>query len=188
VTIEEATRSLALGAPCPDFNLPGTDGRHYGRASFEEASCLVVVFLANHCPYVGAWEDRLIAIPKEFADRGVRFAAVSSSDPMRFPKDSLEEMRRRAEDRGYPFPYLFDETQAVAGRFGATRTPEAFVFDSQRRLRYHGAVDSEWEESADRQNYLRDALNRLLDGGDPDPDETPAVGCVIRYREATQGT
>lgn len=175
-------RTLRLGDKCPAFDLPTPSGQRYSLASFKDANFLAVLFLANHCPYVGSWEDRIVAIGKEYPSRGVAFVAISSNDASKFPQDTPEEMVKRAEEREYPFPYLYDEDQSVARSFGASRTPEVFVFDEERILRYHGAIDSDWEESSGMENYLRDALDRLTTGGSVYLPETPPVGCVLKYR------
>lgn len=175
-------RTLHLGARAPSFSLPATDGNTYSLQSFADDQHLVVIFSANHCPYVAAWEDRMVAIGHEFESRGVGFAVISSNDVEKFPQDTPEEMRKRAEEKRYPFPYLYDEDQSTARAYGATRTPEVFVFDKERALRYHGAIDSDWEESAGMQNYLRDALFRLLSGQQVTLTETPPVGCSIKWK------
>lgn len=177
-------RTLHLGDRCPTFNLATPAGQRYSLPAFKEKDYLVVIFAANHCPYVGAWEDRMVAIGNEFSSRGVAFVAISPTDVTKFPQDAPEEMAKRAEAAGYPFPYLYDEDQSVARSFGASRTPEVFVFDQERILRYHGAIDSDWEESSGMENYLRDALDRLISGASVYLPETPPVGCVIKYRNA----
>jgi len=176
---------LDLGALLPAFSLPATDGQMHSSESLASQGLLVILFLANHCPYVAAWEDRIVAIANEFADRGVTFAGISSNDVTRHPQDGQERMRRRAREKNYPFPYLYDEDGAVAAAFGATRTPEVFVFDATRRLRYHGAVDSDYEEGSHLQNYLRDALDRLGTGQSVFQPETPLVGCRIESRQGS---
>ncbi|MGH2441576.1 MAG: thioredoxin family protein [Chloroflexota bacterium] len=173
--------ALPIGSPLPTFSLRATDGTVYTLQSFEQSRWLVVIFLANHCPYVGAWEDRLVALGNTFGTRDVAFLAISSGNAETFPTDSLEHMDQRARERGYPFPYLHDHDQSVAREFGATRTPEVFVFDAGRLLVYHGAVDSDYEGEPDTERYLEDALNHLLNGQTVQMPETPVVGCVIKY-------
>jgi peroxiredoxin len=182
MTTPTTIRPLTIGSKAPNFELSATDGQTYALHSFSDKPSLVVVFLANHCPYVGAWEDRLIAIGREYGDRDVAFVAISSNDVSKFPLDGPEKMRERAQERGYPFPYLYDEEQSVARAYGATRTPEVFVFDQERLLVYHGAIDSDWEESSGMQHYLREALNRLLSGQQIYLPETPPVGCTIKWK------
>ena len=180
--MQNAVQTLTIGQKAPAFELPATDGRTYSRNSFKDTPFLVIVFLANHCPYVSAWEDRIVAIAQEFRRWDIAFAGISSNDAEKFPQDSFEEMRKRAEEKRYPFPYLYDEDGSVAHAFGATRTPEVFVFDQERLLRYHGAVDSDFEESSGMENYLRDALNRLRTGQTVFLPETPPLGCVIKTK------
>lgn len=182
MTTQHTAAGLTIGDMAPAFELPATDGATYSLASFTDMPALCVIFSANHCPYVGSWEDRMIAIGREYRARGVAFALISSNDATRIPQDSFEQMRNRAEERGYPFPYLYDEDQSVARRYGATRTPEVFLFDANRTLVYHGAIDSDYEEGPETQPYLRDALDSLLGGRPIAVPETPAVGCTIKLK------
>jgi peroxiredoxin len=179
VSAQQTVEALALGSPAPDFALPATDGQRYTLATFQAENLLTIIFSANHCPYVAAWEDRMIALGAEFGGRNVGFAVVSSLDATKYPLDSFAEMAKRAHEKHYPFPYLYDESQAVARAFGATRTPEVFVFDADRRLRYHGAIDSDFEEGENREHYLRDALTALLAGESPAIAQTPPLGCRL---------
>jgi thiol-disulfide isomerase/thioredoxin len=141
-----------------------------------------VIFMCNHCPYVLAWLDRLTAIAEDYADKRVAFAAINSNDPAKYPADSFEGMQELAKERGLPFPYLHDETQEVATAYGAERTPEIFVFDSDLKLRYHGAPDDNYDETQSSVPYLRNALDAVLAGQRPPVDETPPVGCTIKWK------
>jgi peroxiredoxin len=174
--------SLALGSPAPDFALPGVDGATHTLAGYADAKALVLVQYCNHCPYVLAWEDRLAAIAVDYAGRGVRVVAVSSNDVEAYPEDSFEKMQEHAELKRFPFDYLYDESQEFARTLGSERTPEVFVFDHERILRYHGAIDDNRDDRQVEQTYLRDALDALLEGRDPQVAETPAVGCSVKYR------
>jgi peroxiredoxin len=175
--------SLAIGAPTSDFALPGTDGQIYSLASFAGQPYLIVAFLANHCPYVAAWEGRLVALARRYSRKGVAFAAISSSDVTRFPADTFEHMLRRVRDRRYPFPYLWDERQAVARAFGATHTPHVFIFDGERRLRYCGAIDSDWEDRPGTVRYLQEAIEAILGGQAVPAPVTEPAGSRIRFRK-----
>jgi peroxiredoxin len=166
----------------PQFELDGVDGGRYALADYDDAVILVLVQSCNHCPYVQAWEDRMSAIQRDYAERGVRLVAVNSNDAGAYPEDSFDEMQKRAELHGFVFDYLYDPTQGVARALNAERTPEVFVFDRDRRLRYHGAIDDSRDEGAVTQHYLRDALDAILDGRDPPVAETPAVGCTVKWR------
>ncbi len=174
--------STALGAEAPQFDLPGVDGQNHSLDSYAEADVLVLVQSCNHCPYVQAWEGRLSAIASDYADRGVRVVAVNSNDVNSHPEDSFDEMQKRSREQAFTFDYLYDEPQAVARALGAERTPEVFVYDRDRRLRYHGAIDDNRDETGVSQQYLRDALDSVLAGQDPPLAETPPVGCTVKWR------
>jgi peroxiredoxin len=174
--------ALELGKPIVEFALPAVDGKTYSPADFADKPVLVVAFWCNHCPYVKAYEDRTIALAKEFAEK-VAFVAINANDAVKYPEDSFEHMQQRAKEKGYPFPYLHDESQEVARAYGATRTPQFFVFDSNRVLRYHGRLDDNWENPAEvKQQYLRDALNALLNGQEPPVTQTEPVGCSVKWK------
>ncbi|MDR5710168.1 MAG: thioredoxin family protein [Armatimonadota bacterium] len=176
--------NLRIGDRILPFRLPGTDGREHAVEDYADKAVLVVIFSCNHCPYVRAWEDRMIGLQRAYADRGVQFLLISSNDPEQYPEDSFDRMRERARQKGYPFPYLYDETQEVAWAYGAERTPEVFVFDRERVLRYHGAIDDNYEDpEAVRHPYLRDALEAVLAGQEVPVPETRPVGCTIKWRK-----
>jgi peroxiredoxin len=166
----------------PSFRLPGIDGSEHTLESYGDQAILVLVQSCNHCPYVQAWEGRMKAIQSDYAGRGVALVAVNSNDPERYPEDSFEEMGRRAAREGFNFDYLWDEDQSFARALGAERTPEVFVFDRERRLVYHGAIDDSRDETAVGRQYLRDALDAVLDGREPPVAETPPSGCSVKWR------
>jgi peroxiredoxin len=166
----------------PAFDLPGVDGRNHTLDEYADATILVLVQSCNHCPYVLAWEGRIDALAREYADRGVRFAAVNSNDAEAYPADSFDAMVEHAREARYSFDYLYDESQEVARALGSERTPEAFVFDADRRLVYHGAVDDNREEADVTTSYLRDALEAALAGEIPPVADTPPVGCSVKWR------
>jgi peroxiredoxin len=172
----------ALGTDTPAFDLPGVDGRNHTLDDYADAEALALVQSCNHCPYVQAWEGRMMAIQRDYGDRGLRLVAVSSNDAQAYPEDSFPEMRKRAERLGFNFDYLYDEDQAVARALGAERTPEVFLFDRGRRLVYHGAIDDSRDERTVTRKYLRDALDALLSGEQPSVTETPAVGCTVKWK------
>ena len=174
--------TLALGAEAPPFDLPGVDGRNHALSDYGDATALALVWSCNHCPYVQAWEGRMRQIQADYADRGVRLVAINSNDAQRYPEDSFEAMRDRARAEGFNFDYLHDEDQTVARAYGPERTPEVFLFDRDRRLVYHGAIDDARDEQAVRQHHLRAALDAVLAGGTPPVAETPAVGCSVKWR------
>ena len=174
--------TIALSQTVPEFELPGVDGQSHGLDDYADAELLVLVQSCNHCPYVRAWEGRMKVIQADYADRGVRLVAVNSNDAAHYPEDSLDEMRKRAEAQGFNFDYLQDEDQSLVRALGSERTPEVFVFDRERRLRYHGAIDDNRDEHQASQHYLRDALDALLAGEEPPVTQTPPVGCTVKWR------
>jgi peroxiredoxin len=174
--------SIALSQTAPSFSLPGVDGRSHSLDDYGDAAALVLVQSCNHCPYVQAWEGRLIAIQQDYAERDVRIVAISSNDVSSHPDDSFEEMQLRAQEQGFNFDYLYDESQSVARALGSERTPEVFVFDGERKLVYHGAIDDNRDETAVTANYLRDALDAVLAGTVPAVADTPPVGCTVKWR------
>jgi peroxiredoxin len=175
--------NLEFGDPAIPFELPGVDGQTYSLASLAEGrEATAVIFMCNHCPYVLAWLDRLIALAREYQGLNVAFAGINANDAAKYPTDSFESMQQLARERGLPFPYLHDESQDVARAYGAARTPEIFLFDRDMRLRYHGAPDDNYDESQASEPYLRYALDAVLEGRNPSVIETRAVGCTIKWK------
>jgi peroxiredoxin len=174
---------MKLGDQAPAFSLKGVDGKTHALADFAGAKALVVIFSCNHCPYVKAYEGRMIAVQKDYRAKGVELAVINSNDDRSHPEDSYEEMVARAKALKFNFAYLRDDTQDVARAYGATHTPHLFVFDAARRLAYTGKIDDNWErpEAATR-HYLRDALDDILAGKAPRQAETHAIGCTIKWR------
>jgi len=179
------SKGMPVGTSAPAFSLAGVDGRSYSLDAFREAKLLVVIFTCNHCPYARALEQRFVEIQRDYADRGVRLVAISSNDVVSYPQDGFDEMRKHAQQHGWNFPYLHDETQDVARAYDAACTPDIFVFDAERKLRYNGRCDDNWreEDKVTRQD-LRRALDRLLAGQAVDFDVHPALGCSIKWRAA----
>jgi peroxiredoxin len=174
---------MKIGDEFIPFDLEGVDGRTHSSAAYTGRKAVAVIFSCNHCPYVRAWEERMVQIQADYASQNVQLVAVSANDAEKYPQDSLPAMKARAEEQGFNFPYLYDESQAIAQAYGATRTPEVFLFDEQRNLRYHGAIDDNYEEpAAVRHHYLRDALDAILAGQEPAVSETPPVGCTIKWK------
>ena len=174
--------SLALGSAVPGFALTGVDGAQHALSDYDDAEVLVLIQSCNHCPYVIAWEDRMKAIQRDYGERGVRLVAINSNDAANYPEDSFEKMTARAADRGFNFDYLHDPEQTIARTLGSERTPEVFVFDRERRLVYHGAIDDNRDETAVTRRYLRDALDAALAGDQPPLADTPSVGCSVKWR------
>ena len=172
-----------LGNACPDFTLPGVDGKNHSRADFVAGKPFVVMFICNHCPYVKAIEDRLIVLGHDLKKLGVGLMAISSNDADRYDDDSFPAMARRAKEKSYSFPYLYDESQSVAKEFGAVCTPDFFVYDKQARLAYRGRLDDSWKDpSAVTARELFEAC-KMLSFGEPAPkNQTPSMGCSIKWK------
>ena len=180
---ELAEFKLHAGDVAPEFWLPGVDGKTYGLKSFESQPVLVVTFWCNHCPYVQAWEGRLVDLARRYADRGVAFAAINSNDAVAYPTDAWDYMVRRAREHGYSFPYLRDETQDVARAYGALVTPHPFVFDRERKLVFQGRIDDNYSEPDHvKHRYLEEALESTLAGKAVHPTERPVQGCSVKWR------
>jgi peroxiredoxin len=179
---QSGPQTLPIGSPAPDFSLPGVDGRTYTRQSFATARALVLSFTCNHCPYAQAYEDRFMTLVNTYAPRGVAFAAINPNDAEHYPDDSFAKMKERAAARGFNFPYLRDETQAVARAYGAVCTPHLFVV-ADGRIVYEGRIDDNWKEPASaRSHELRDALDAILaDRPVPAPTTNP-MGCSIKWK------
>jgi peroxiredoxin len=171
--------TLTPGELAPDFSLPDTDGTEQ---SPNGAPATVVVFTCNHCPYALAWQGRLEDAARDYAERGVRFLAINSNDSERYPRDSYEAMQARVASEEWPLPYLHDSSQEVARSYGAKTTPDVFVLDSERRLRYRGAPDADYDDESQRAAWLRDALDAVLAGDEPERVETAPVGCSIKWK------
>jgi len=174
--------TITLATEAPPFDLPGVDGANHSLDEYADAPALAVVWSCNHCPYVQAWEGRMIELQREYGDRGFRLVAINSNDADSYPEDSFDEMRKRAEQQGFNFDYLYDEDQSVLRAYGAERTPEVFLFDRDRKLVYHGAIDDSRDETEVSQRYLRDAIEAVLAGEEPSMRETAAVGCSVKWR------
>lgn len=180
-----AAWALATGdaIPMKDAKLQNVDGREISIAEIAGAKGTLVVFTCNHCPFAKAWESRIVALGNDYGKRGIGVVAINSNDPKVAADDGFEPMQQRAKEKGYEFPYAVDSTSDVARAFGATRTPEAFVFDASGKLVYHGAVDDNSEDPAAVQaHFLRDALEALLAGKPVSNAETKALGCSIKFR------
>ena len=143
---------------------------------------LAIIQSCNHCPYVLAWERRINDLARAYANRGVSIVAINSNDAEAYPVDSFDAMVEHAREAGYVFDYLHDASQDLARQLGSERTPEAFVYDGERRLVYHGAVDDNRDEDEVTANYLRDAIEAVLAGETPEVADTSPVGCTVKWR------
>ncbi|MGN7611602.1 thioredoxin family protein [Magnetococcales bacterium HHB-1] len=172
-----------LGASAEDFTLPGVDGKEHTLAEYQESRVLVIMFTCNHCPYVQSVEGRLFALARELKPLGVSLVAINSNDPTSYPEDSFEKMVERAEKLGYPFDYLCDVEQDVARRYGAVCTPDFFVYDKDRKLRYRGRLDdSPRQPSAVQNQEMREAILAILEGRPVTDTQHASMGCSIKWK------
>jgi peroxiredoxin len=178
-----ATNTLSINSKLPSFNLKGIDGNFYSPDSFIGANALVIIFSCNHCPYVQAYEERMIELQKKYKDKGVYLVAINSNDDVSYPNDSFDNMKARAGEKNFNFHYLRDDDQSTAKAFDATHTPEIFVFNSKSELVYHGKIDDNWQEPEKVVNhYLEDALVELLENKEISVPETYSIGCTIKWK------
>jgi len=187
----EMPRTLEIGQSAPDFNLPGVDGKNCKLADFAHAEVLVIIFTCNHCPTAQAYEERIKQLAADYKDKGVALVAISSNDPnaVRLDElgysdmsDSLEEMKIRAEQRGFKFPYLYDgETQKVSLAYGPVSTPHVFIFDKQRKLRFVGRIDDSEKPERVKSRDTRNAIEALLAGAEVPVEKTKTFGCSIKW-------
>jgi peroxiredoxin len=187
-------KTLEIGAKAPDFRLPGVDGKMHRLAEYDKAKVLVIVFTCNHCPTAQAYEERIKKLAADYKDKGVALVAISPNDPkaVRLDElgytdlsDSLEEMKIRAKDKQFNFPYLYDgETQEVSKAYGPVSTPHVFVFDSERKLRFVGRVDDN-ERHPDQvtSQDARNAIEAVLAGRPVPVEKTKTVGCSIKWSD-----
>jgi thiol-disulfide isomerase/thioredoxin len=163
--------------------LKGTDGKDYRLSSFKEKKAVVVVFSCNHCPYVQAYEPRMIQVQQDYLPKGVTLVAINSNDDRNYPEDSYPNMVKRVKEKGLNFPYLRDESQEVARAYRAICTPHCFAFNRDRKLWYKGRIDDNWKEPSKVQvRDLRAALDSILAGRQPAVQETRPYGCSIKWK------
>jgi peroxiredoxin len=177
---------VTLDVLAADFRLPGTDGRPYTLDAVAGANGTVIAFICNHCPYVKAVIDRLVADASALLAEGIGFAAICSNDADAYPADSFEAMRRFAQAHGFPFPYLHDEDQSVARAYGAVCTPDFFGYDAHRRLRYRGRLDEgrTAPPPAGARRELLEAMRAIAATGAAPPGQMPSIGCSIKWKAA----
>jgi peroxiredoxin len=179
-----ASTMLPLGTKAPDFSLVNVDGRTVSRSDFAEAPALLVIFMCNHCPFVKHIAPALADLAREYQAKGAAIVGINSNDAAAHPEDSPERMVHEAEERDYTFPYLYDETQAVAQAYQAACTPDFFLFDRQGELVYRGQFDSSRPKSDIPVTGvdLRKALDAVLAGQLPPGKQTPSIGCNIKWK------
>ena|SRR3990167_1159272 len=177
---------LPLGAIAPDFNLPDSvSGNQISLQEIKSDIATVVIFICNHCPYVRHVQNKLVEIANQYQKKNIQFVAISSNDSKNYPQDGPDKMRLVAEEKHYPFPYLFDETQEVARNYHAACTPDFFIFDKNLKCVYRGQFD----DSRPGNNIvvsgkdLCDALEAILAGNTVNPNQRPSIGCNIKWKK-----
>jgi peroxiredoxin len=176
--------NIPLGTKAIDFCLKGVDGKMHSPADYKDKDVLVIVIMCNHCPYVQAVDSRLVQLQEKFAKRNVQFIGINPNDDTSYPEDNFENMVKRASEKGYNFPYLRDDDQSVARQYQAQCTPDIYVYNKDRELCYHGRVDDNWQEPDKVTSHdLSNAIEALLEGKKPSPNQHPSMGCSIKWKE-----
>lgn len=180
---------LELGTQAPDFDLPDVvSDKKVSLQDFESSRALLVIFMCNHCPYVKQIKEGLVELANDYETDDLGVVAISSNDVEKYPDDSPEKMAEEAEQFGYPFPYLFDETQEVAKAYKAACTPDLFLFDDERKLVYRGQFDDSrpGNDKPVTGNDLREAIDLLLEKGEMLENQTPSMGCNIKWKPGNE--
>lgn len=176
---------LPLGTPAPDFNLPdAVSGKTLSLDELKSEKATVIMFICNHCPFVKHVDEGIVSLAKDYQAKGVSFVAISSNDVENYPQDSPELMKEEAEKVGYPFPYLYDESQAVAKAYDAACTPDFYVFDANLKCAYRGQLDSSRPGNGApvTGKDLRAALDEILDDKEVSAPQIPSLGCNIKWK------
>lgn len=172
-----------IGDTAADFSMLNVDGKNVSLADYEGVNGYIIVFTCNHCPYAVMYEDRLIELQKKYEPQGYPVVAIMPNDPEVKPDDSYNNMKIRADEKGFNFAYLYDEGQKVYPIYGATKTPHVYLLDKDRVVRYIGAIDDSPKEASEvEETFLADAIEALKAGKTPDPATTKAIGCSIKKK------
>lgn len=186
LSVTAFAQGYEIGDKVEDFRLLNVDGRYVSMSDYVDAEGFILIFSCNHCPYVVAYEDRMIELHNEFAPKGFPVIAINPNDSIAQPQDSYSLMQVRAMEKNFPFPYVLDADQSVYPKFGATRTPHVFLVKrdgSDLRLAYIGAIDDNYQDAgAVEVRYLANAIHAVKNGKTPDPTVTRAIGCTIKTR------
>jgi len=172
-----------LGSVAPDFTLPGVDGKSWSLRGATGKKATLVIFMCNHCPYVQAVDDRINQLAKDYIPKGLQVFGINPNDAQKYPDDNFEAMKEKAQEKGYVFPYLHDESQEVAHAYGAVCTPDFFLYDAALKLKYRGRLDNNWKDArAVKRQDLRDAIEALLAGKTLSQEQMPSMGCSIKWK------
>lgn len=173
-----------VGDKATDFKLKSVDGKMYSMADYKDAKGFIVVFTCNHCPFAVKYEDRIVALAKKYKPLGYELIAINPNDPAAQPEDSFDLMKVRAKEKGFTFPYLFDEGQKVYPQYGATKTPHVFLLDKSLTVKYIGAIDDNVDDAAAvKERYLENAIAALEKNQEANPSMTKAIGCSIKVKK-----
>jgi peroxiredoxin len=173
-----------LGSVIVDFELKGVDGKIYSLDSFASNTVIVIIFMCNHCPYVKAVVDRFVRLQSKFRDKGVQLIGISPNDVESYPEDSFDNMKIFSRERNINFPYLIDENQTTAGNYGAVCTPDIYVYDSERLLRYRGRLDDNWKDEENvKSRDLESAVESVLLNKEITFEQIPSMGCSIKWKK-----
>jgi peroxiredoxin len=176
---EKKPKAASIGDAGPAWSkLEGVDGKKHALADLKDAKAVLVVFTCNHCPVAKAYEDRLIEIERDYKDLGVTLVAINVNN---MEADKLPAMKERAKEKGFEFQYLYDPSQEIGRAYGATVTPHAFILDGKRKVAYMGAIDDNIDAEKAEKHFVRDALDAVLAGKNPEPAKTKQFGCGIGY-------
>jgi peroxiredoxin len=174
---------LQIGSKPHPFRLKGVDGKYYSLDDFKDREVLCIIFMCNHCPYVKAVQPRINRIAKDYSGKSFALVGINSNDEITYPEDSFENMKVRADEQGYVFPYLRDETQDIARAYDAVCTPDVYLYDRNRILKYRGRIDDNWQdESAVKRKELRMAIDRLIEDKEIEFPMVPSMGCSIKWK------
>lgn len=182
--VRTASTMLPIGTPAPDFALPDTDGNVVSLSDFADSKALLVIFMCNHCPFVKHVAEQLKSLSDQYMPQGVAVVGISSNDADKYPADSPQAMATEKQQRGYAFPYLYDADQSVAQAYAAACTPDFYLFDGDGRLAYRGQLDSSRPDSGIpvTGEDLRTAIDAVLAGRPPSDQQTPSIGCNIKWK------
>ena len=186
--VKTASTMAKLGSPATDFSLINVDGRTVSLSDFAGSKGLLVIFMCNHCPFVKHVAAELARLASDYMPKGLAVVGINSNDAATHPEDSPERMIHEAEERGYPFPYLYDETQEVAQAYKAACTPDFFLYDAQRRLVYRGQLDDSRPSNGIpvTGRDLRAAVDAVLAGKSVPEPHKPSIGCNIKWKQGAE--
>lgn len=171
------------GDKATDFKLKSVDGKMYSLSDYKDAKGFIVIFTCNHCPFAVKYEDRINDLAKKYKSKGYILVAINPNDPIAQPDDNFDLMKVRAKEKGFVFPYLFDEGQKIYPQYGATKTPHAFLLDKNLIVKYIGAIDDNVDNAKEvKEKYLENAIAALENGQTPSPETTKAIGCGIKVK------